>query len=56
MPPSKKPAKQLKLAVSSRIDPPLKKQLERLAKAKKWTLSQYIEDALIEHVERLSAS
>lgn len=51
MPPPKKPAKLLKLAASTRIDPPIKKQLERWAKAEKRTLSQYIEIVLTQHVE-----
>lgn len=41
----------IKDTASTRIDPPIKKQLERWAKAEKRTLSQYIEIVLTKHVE-----
>jgi predicted HicB family RNase H-like nuclease len=53
MPPSKKSAKNLKVSLSTRIDPALRKQLERLAKADKITVSKYVEIALAKHVSDL---
>lgn len=49
MPPAKKPVKMLKVTISTRVDPVLKKHLERLAKAEKRTISQYVEIVLEQH-------
>lgn len=45
----------LKVSVSSRVDPAVRQEIEELAGARKWTISQYIEIALVEHLDRLHA-
>lgn len=39
----------LKVTVSTRVDPAVKKRISAMAKASKSTLSQYIESVLAEH-------
>lgn len=52
MPPAKKPSKQLKVTVSTRIDPALKRILVRAAKPA--TLSKHIETILMLYADSLN--